>query len=666
LLLLAGLRADDAVKYVQRLLRLPPETKVRAKHDDLVRLLWVVRNHPLSIPMIAQALRTQRLETVEARLRELMVASPDNPVVASLQLSLEKVDAEVQQWLPLLGVFEGGAGWGALAAITELSEEQLSKLQSALITTGLIHLIPIAENVTYLQFHPTLAPVLWSRLDPTQQAPLRQRYQQFYYQMSRYLYHEDKRNPLLIRAIVKQELSNLLAAVKGALADRSDEAVKFVDNVNLFLDYFGLQRDRAVLTQQAATLAGVRGSDAWYLSKSNQGQQLYDNGQYAAAATLFTELLKTLSAVSYQRCTTLGRLGRCLNKQGQTAEAIDCYQQALTELEQLAPSDSVVLEKSTVHTDLADALRNSGQFDLAKQHYEQSLAIDKQSGDQRGEAVTNGQLGTLALLQGDLAEAERRHQTALELFQQLHEPLGEATAWHQLGYVYQAAQQWEAAETRYRRAAHLCEAQGQLQRAAKTWNNLAIVTASMGKWTEAEAWYHKATAGFEVAGDSKNYATGLVNLANLLQQQPERLTEARQLAEQALAIKQTLDPAAAEIWTTYSILADITEKQGDGAAAEAYRRLSHDAKMNYAGTRYELEREHRDLTLGVVATVENVEVRQALETALDDATEGQKNLAQAIRQILAGERDAEVLCEPLSFGEAPIVLAILEGLGSRI
>jgi CHAT domain/NACHT domain len=177
LLHLAGLRADDAVNYLQRLLRLPPETKVRAKYDDLVRLLWVVRNHPLSIPMIAQALRTQRLETVETRLRELTVASPDNPVVASLQLSLEKLDAEVQQWLPLLGVFEGGALQKLLVDITELSDEQLSKLQSALITTGLIHPIDIAENYTYWQFHPTLAPVLWSRLDPTQQAPLRQRYQ---------------------------------------------------------------------------------------------------------------------------------------------------------------------------------------------------------------------------------------------------------------------------------------------------------------------------------------------------------------------------------------------------------------------------------------------------------------------------------------------------------
>jgi len=592
---------------------------------------------------------------VEARLRELMVASPDNPVVASLQLSLEKLDAEVQQWLPLLGVFEGGAFRVALVAITELSEEQLSKLLTALYTTGLIHPIDIAENVTYWQFHPTLAPVLWSRLDPSQQAPLRQRYQQFYYQLSLYLYHEDGRNPLVAGAVVKQELSNLLAAVKGALADGSDEAVEFVTCVNKFLGHFGLQRDRAVLTQQAATLAGVRGSDAWYLSKTSQGQQLYDNGQYAAAATLFSELLETLTTLSYERCLTLHRLGRCLDEQGQAAEAITCYQQELAELDQLEPSDSVVQAKGVVHTDLADALRNSGQFEPAQQHYEQSLAIYKQTGDQRGEAVTNGQLGTLALLQGDLAEAERRYQTALELFQQFHEPLTEAVFWHQLGMVYQEAQQWDAAETAYRRAAHLCEAQGQLQSAAETWNQLAIVAQLSGKWTEAEAWYRKAIEGFEKAGDAINHSKGLSNLADLLQNQPERLTEARQLAEQALAIKQTLDPAAAEIWKSYHILAQIAEKQGDGAATKAYRRLSRDTKMNYAGTRYELERKHRGL---ISAVVQGGNV----EAELQRYGEGYENLAQAIRQILAGERDAEVLCEPLDFDDAPVVLAILAGL----
>jgi hypothetical protein len=58
----------------------------------------------------------------------------------------------------------------------------------------------------------------------------------------------------------------------------------------------------------------------------------------------------------------------------------------------------------------------------------------------------------------------------------------------------------------------------------------------------------------------------LSNLANLLQSQPGRLAEARELAEEALGIKQTLDPGAAEIWKTYNILAEITDREAAATA----------------------------------------------------------------------------------------------------
>ena len=48
----------------------------------------------------------------------------------------------------------------------------------------------------------------------------------------------------------------------------------------------------------------------------------------------------------------------------------------------------------------------------------------------RPAAVASGQLGTLAFLQGDLAEAERRYQEALASFQRLGEPETEAAIWH--------------------------------------------------------------------------------------------------------------------------------------------------------------------------------------------------------------------------------------------
>ena len=94
-------------------------------------------------------------------------------------------------------------------------------------------------------------------------------------------------------------------------------------------------------------------------------------------------------------------------------------------------------------------------------------------------------------------------------------------------------------------------------------------------------------------GDWRHHRTGsrcLSNLADLLQHQPGRLAEARQLAEESLAIKQTLDPGAAEIWTTYNILAQIADQQSRPAEAAEYRRLARESKRRFAGTAHEMRR----------------------------------------------------------------------------
>jgi hypothetical protein len=72
-------------------------------------------------------------------------------------------------------------------------------------------------------------------------------------------------------------------------------------------------------------------------------------------------------------------------------------------------------------------------------------------------------------------------------------------------------------------------------------------------------------------------------LRRRLQNQPGRLAEARQGAEAVLAIKQTLDPAAAAIWKTYQILAEIAAQEGQVEQARTYRRLERETYAGFAG-----------------------------------------------------------------------------------
>ena len=93
-------------------------------------------------------------------------------------------------------------------------------------------------------------------------------------------------------------------------------------------------------------------------------------------------------------------------------------------------------QTGAAHTDLADVLADQGRYAEAQAEYETALEIVKARRWKRV-AVVSGQLGTLALRQGDLAEARRRYREALECFRAMGEEQTEAIVWHQLGRVAQ-------------------------------------------------------------------------------------------------------------------------------------------------------------------------------------------------------------------------------------
>ncbi len=74
-------------------------------------------------------------------------------------------------------------------------------------------------------------------------------------------------------------------------------------------------------------------------------------------------------------------------------------------------------------------------------------------------------------------------------------------------------------------------------------------------------------------------------------------------------------------------------------------------------------RQYAQLIAEVRTTVNEPKHRSDLEKGLTQIAEhGWGNLVTAIRRILDGERDEEVLCEPLNSEEATIVNAILQGI----
>ncbi|WGS85637.1 CHAT domain-containing protein [Methylomonas sp. UP202] len=667
---------DDALAWHAQLNRLPPApTQQPPTRNALVELFTLVEFHPLSIRVLSAQLKTRRIAELGGRLEQLLNQTnpagldQDHPaaLVASLQLSLEKLDTAARALLPRLGVFQGGAFEDDLLAVTEIPSTDWPALRQQLQAAALLS----AENLPginppFLRFHPTLAPLLWLELDQAQRETLTAAHRQRYYGLANDLYNEDDRNPHAIRAIARRELPNLLHAVRGALQAGEPQAVNFAASLDRFLGCFGLRREQAELTRLAEQQAGAVGSDSWYLAQTQRGEQLWAAGQTGEAITAFEQLLAELSdSVSVRRAQTLDRLGRCFRAGGQPDLAADYQQQALSVLAELPPSDSVQQQTGFCLTDLADALTDLGLYAEARQAYLEGLKIAEELQNLRAQGVTLIQLGTLAMQEALYDEALHRCREALNLFQSLEEPATESVAWHQLGRVYQVTRQWADAEDCYRKSAEIEEALGNKSGAAITWNQLARVNESLGKPGAAETWYGKAIAQYRQDNDKLRLSVCLGNLANLLQNQSNRLNEARALAEEALALNKTLEPSAAEIWKSYGLLADIAALQVATSndpvdllrQAQTYRRQARETYRAYPGNQVLLRQWAR-----VILSWCDGDAASRADLLASLAQAKLTVLAEALSHLQTGEHDAEALLDALGWGESLILSTILQGL----
>ncbi|AUB81358.1 tetratricopeptide repeat protein [Candidatus Thiodictyon syntrophicum] len=579
-----------------------------------------------------------------------------------------------------------------------------TQVRDQLVAAALIEPEPLpGVRWPYLRFHPSLAPLLWSELDAPERARLAAAHRARYALTVRYLHDEDEKHPHQARAIARLELPNLIHACHGALAAGEAGAGEFATCLNRFLGAFGLGRESDDLLRRAGAAARVDDLADWFLAESNRGERLRTTGRIGEAMGCFESLLARLGeAPGYQRALTLGRLGRCLRAGGRPDLAAVRQREKIAVLDRLEQTDQVRRERGVALTDLADALTDSGDYAGARRAYEDGLEVMKAQNDERSLGAILGQLGTLAMREGRLDEAERRYREALDLFQRLGEPASEAVIWHQLGMVYRRAGRWDDSERHYRESARIEEQLGNLAGAARTWNNLANVTRNADRPEAAEHWYRKAIDGSRAFGDPVNLSKGLKNLADLLQSQPTRLAEARRLAEESLAIKETLDPGAAAIWKTHELLARITDREraaapdpATGAAlaaqSSAHRRRARAALRAFPGTRHRLQPHLPLIRLvaqalaapapgpaGRLARLPLIgrllrrapapgpaaaHPQAALEQALAEReANGWTNLAAAIRLLRTGERDPDTLCAALDQDDAVIIDTILQAI----
>ncbi len=288
-LVLSGLDEENALAYCLHWLVLLPTSQVEMpKREALLGLFQKVAFNPLLIRILSMSLNRNTTELGE-RLEVLLAETPV-PLWATLNLYLEgwevenkinplfvwlarlvkfqipdKLSLELETlhfFLPILGVFQGGAFEPEILTVTKFPKKQWKLLLSALQQVGLIQAEDLPDFIIpYLKFHPTLAQTLWARLSLEEQERIHGIYQWRYVELISYLFFEEGKNTVLIHALAKQDLFNILHSIYTAIDANEKWVPKVANYIDLFLNVFGLKRESVAMNQRLEN-AGYKKSGA--------------------------------------------------------------------------------------------------------------------------------------------------------------------------------------------------------------------------------------------------------------------------------------------------------------------------------------------------------------------------------------------------------------------
>lgn len=688
---LEGLAASDALELAASILEaysLPRPPRV-----PLENLLTFLKGHPLSLQLALPQLRdytaeqlVEQYQSILPQMKKGAAKERNESLEVSLRFSLDRLGADALNWLSRLWVFEGGAMESRLLSITEIPEETWNALKPQLTSTALIRIEEIpGVKFPFIHFHPTLAPYLKAIVDSEAQTPsdsienrqseIVNRYWQGYYEYANYLYQTDTQHPIQARAIVLRELPNLKRALKLTLsAGALDEAVDFANRINYFLNAFGrwLEKDemateveRAVNSSQSS-VSSDKITQAQFMMEHGRGARLLQQGRASEAEKVFRALLSQLEGdaeydTRYDQTLALTYLGQCLTGQGRPSQATEFYQRAIKVADELEQTKDIIGHIGKLHNLVADTFATAGKYAEAKETYQQALDFKKRADDERGQGVTLGQLGTLAMMQGDLNEARKRHLEALSLFQRMGEDQMVAMAWLNLGNVASNKSEWDEAEKCYKEAVSLYEKIGDYVYVASTYYNLAANSQNAGRPSEAERWYLRTLEHTKLLPDQG--AKVYNNLASLYLSQ-NRLDKAEAYARRAVAIVETLD-LSSEPWKSYGILAEIAEKRGHKDEVREWRRKEQESFAAFAGSDTKIKQFEPLIAAIVQAANGDEEAKSYLEGEYSKMQTGGEEWAkgaQSIQRLVAGERDMNVLTEGLIREIALIIMRALQVL----
>jgi tetratricopeptide (TPR) repeat protein/transcriptional regulator with XRE-family HTH domain len=153
-------------------------------------------------------------------------------------------------------------------------------------------------------------------------------------------------------------------------------------------------------------------------------------------------------------------------------------------------------------------------YDEARAHLTESLALYQQLGDRDGQARIHQSLLWVAEREARYAESLKHAEQALVLFQATDDQAGQASALNAVGWCHALLGHPQEARSFCRQALALNQERGNRRSEALTWDSLGYAEHQLGNFAEAAACYQRALSLFCEFGDRFYQADILAHLGD--------------------------------------------------------------------------------------------------------------------------------------------------------
>jgi class 3 adenylate cyclase/tetratricopeptide (TPR) repeat protein len=301
------------------------------------------------------------------------------------------------------------------------------------------------------------------------------------------------------------------------------------------LHILGRRAEQRAALESLAAAPGAPGFDLGNLL----GQYYEVVGEYAQAQIATERALAAARAGAdvAGEAGCLARLGLIARRQGEYDNAREWYSQAL---ELLGDEDTYPDEKARVLNGLGVVHRQQGSFDQARVCYQGCLALNRRSGNRRGEAETLNSLGVTAFYRRDFDTALTYYQQALEIRRAIGDRAGEGVCLFNLAVATCETGDYGQAQGYFSQALTIQQATGNRWEESNIWNSLGYMYQQLGDLATAKSCMQQGLNLAREIGDEAGQAYILSNLGLVAQDQGD-LEMAERFLSDGLAMAQAHD-----------------------------------------------------------------------------------------------------------------------------